>query len=60
MVVLSQTETTKVQEELKTLKSENDSVSAKLQEEKENLQKELGTKTDEIQEKAKLIIQVRF
>lgn len=49
-----------MQEELKALKSENNSASGKIQEEKENLQTELGTKTQEIQEKAKTIIQVRI
>jgi hypothetical protein len=48
-----------VQEELKSLKSENNSASAKLQEEKENLQKELGTKTEDVQEKAKMINKVK-
>ena len=49
-----------MQEELKTLKSENNAASAKLQQEKENLQKDLGTKTEEVQEKAKMIIQVNY
>ena len=49
-----------MQEELKTLKSENNAASAKLQQEKENLQKDLGTKTEEVQEKAKLLIQVNY
>ena len=49
-----------MQEELKSLKSENTAASAKVQEEKESLQKEVETKTNEIQEKAKMIIQVKL
>lgn len=56
--IFLQSENAKMQEELKSLKSENNSAAVKLQEDNENLQKELGTKTDEIQEKAKMIIQV--
>ena len=41
------------------MKSESNSASAKLQEEKDTLEKSLGAKTDELQEKSKMIIQVR-
>ncbi|XP_028412966.1 nucleoprotein TPR-like isoform X2 [Dendronephthya gigantea] len=56
---VKKTETAKIQEELKTAKAENNAAAAKLKEENENFQKELGTKTDEIQEKAKTIIQLK-